>query len=91
MADEKDEQENTLNKVARSVGSALGAAASAVEGIMGESTGSDAPAPQRSKEPAAAHARGKSGMTDQRAVRAHERQKEKRAKHRRKLHRKTRG
>ena len=97
MADEKPGQENTLNKVARTVGTALGTVASTVNGIVGDHT--DAPAtdskPVAASKPSAAapakRARKQSKPSDSRAVRAGERVKEKRAKHRRKLHRKTRG
>lgn len=91
VADEKPEQENTLNKVARTVGSALGTVASKVNGIVGDNAG----APESGAKPAATtpakRARKKSSANDAHAVRASERVKEKRAKHRRKLHRKTRG
>ena len=91
MADEKPEHENTLNKVARTVGSALGTVASTVGGIVGENPTGHANASNPSGEASAKAGRVPSGLTDPRAVRAHERMKEKKAKHRRKLHRKTRG
>ena len=90
MADEKPEQNNTLNKVARSVGSALGTVASTVNNIVGEHSAEKAPTKLPGKG-SPGRPRVVKGESDERAVRAHDRLKEKRSKHRRKLHRKTRG
>jgi hypothetical protein len=91
MADEKPEQEGTLNKVARTVGTALGTVASTVNEIVGDTPTEEVAAPKPSGRAPAKRARKESTTKDQRAVRARERMKEKRAKHHRKLHRKTRG
>jgi type IV secretory pathway TrbL component len=90
MADEKPDQENALNKVARTVGTALGTVASTVNGMVGD----NAPDPatgSKSSAGAPPQRAGKKSAAGDRVTRAHDLVKEKRAKHRRKLHRKTRG
>jgi hypothetical protein len=104
MANQYPEQDDTLTKVARTVGSALGAVASKVNGLVGDDAG-ESPSQQaeslnaRSTSPAKNSPGKKSGSAGKKSQppasnqssRAQEQKKTKRDKHRRKLHRKTRG
>lgn len=83
MADEKSEQPDVLEKVARTVGSALGTVVSAAEDLTkakgNQAEGSSPRNSARQKSIASA------------AQKAHDKTKAKRDKHRRKLRQKTRG
>jgi len=88
MTDETSDQDNTLTKVARTVGTALGTVASAVNEVVVSST------PERSEKPAKAKA-NKEARTghpkSESQTKAQQKKKTKRLKHRRKLGRKTNG
>jgi hypothetical protein len=79
--DEKSQGDDVLTKVARRVGTALGAVTSAAAEIVGDKDDRT----QTNKNPRQEN-RGNKTQARQR-----ERMKAKRAKHRRKLHRKTKG
>jgi hypothetical protein len=86
MAEQESQSDDVLTKVAKTVGTALGTVASATSEIVG---GKD-------DQPQATAARKKSKPRQSASAnpaqsRARERMKAKRAKHRRKLHRKTKG
>jgi hypothetical protein len=83
MANQESESNDVLTKVARTVGAALGTVASAAAEISGSK-------PEDAAQPAQSKSRKRASTNDAQA-RAHERMKAKRAKHRRKLHRKTAG
>jgi hypothetical protein len=90
MADEQQPQDSTLNKVARTVGSALGTVASTVSNLTGDEAqqaGTKSGQSTKGKQQPTASAK----PMDERARRRHEKLKEKRAKHRRRMHNKARG
>jgi len=92
MAEEQPQGNDVLTKVAETVGTALGTVASAASKIVGSN---DNPAPEAAGHTPAPAKRTKSDRRQDTSnapqTRARERMKAKRAKHRRKLHRKTKG
>jgi hypothetical protein len=93
MAEQQPEGDDVLTKVAKTVGAALGTVASAASEIIG---GNEEPAQAASGRAQAPAKRSKperpqNASANPPQARARERMKAKRAKHRRKLHRKTRG
>ncbi len=82
MADEQSQQDDTLTKVARTVGTAVGTVAGLASKITGGNTAESRPSGGRQPRNAAAA----SAMQ-----RAQQKKKDKRLKHKRKLHRRTRG
>lgn len=83
MTSEEPDQDNAVTKVASTVGSASGTVASKAADFVGAR--SDAAPGGSAKKP-----KKDSAASDQ-DLRAQEQKRAKRAKHRRKLHRKTRG
>lgn len=86
MSEKEPEEENTLVKVARTVGSALGTVASKAGEVVGTRSDDAAPTPERKGK------KGKKVMaTPDLQLKAREKKKSKRAKHKRKLGRRTGG
>jgi hypothetical protein len=91
MAKQEPKDDDVLTKVARTLGTALGTVASAAAEITG-SEPEPAPKPERATQPPAAEGRKAASLASNTAhERAQAQKKAKRAKHKRKLHRKTAG
>ena len=86
MAEQESQGEDVLTKVAKTVGTALGTVASAASEIAGAKEDKAPLAGQRKKPE-----RQQRTSENPTQARARERMKAKRTKHRRKLHRKTKG
>lgn len=93
MAEQQPQGDDVLTKVAKTVGTALGTVASVASEITGGNDEAAQPSSARTQAPAkqTKPERRQSALANPAQARARERMKAKRAKHRRKLHRKTKG